>query len=279
MSMSNVNELRPMSVRSSGSHATLEVPAQRGSQATLSPPIDGSEEEDSLGDNGDGTASQGAQIVALQSDLADRNRYIATLEKRLLQARRSSHSRVSMSLSQKVVESEDGGLSSAMAEKDAEISSLRAQLEDKERMISALTSARKKGEAAQEIGSEGSPGSRRTSRQHSEGSPSNTVSTGKTTASPTQISPLKFPSQKVMHTPRTQRNIADMTRMLDELISKQVDSVKNASLEGPRRGSLDRELRREGATGIRRGSLPGESSGPKRSSLRPVDEVLVDQAL
>ncbi|PVI02611.1 kinesin-domain-containing protein [Periconia macrospinosa] len=279
MSMSNAGDMRPVSVRSSGSHATLEVPAQRGSHSTLSPiHIDGSEEEDSLGDNGDGTATQSAQIVALQSDLADRNRYIATLEKRLLQARRSSHSRVSMSLSQKVAESEDGGISAAIAEKDAEISSLRAQLEDKERMISALTSARKKGEAAQDIGSDGSPGSRRTSRQHSEGSTPNTVTTGKTTASPTTISPLKISSQKAIYTPKTQRNIADMTRMLDELISKQVDSVKNEGLEGPRRGSLDRELRREAVTGIRRGSLPGEASGgpPKRSSLRPVDEVLVD---
>lgn len=281
LSMSNVGEIRPISVRSSGSHATLEVP-KRGSHSTISPlPIDGSEEEDSLGDNGDGTASQGAQINALQSDLADKNRYIATLEKRLLQARRSSHSRVSMSLSQKIVESEDGGVSAAMAEKDAEISSLRAQLEDKERMISALTSARKKGEAAQEIGSEGSPGSRRTSRQHSEGSTPNTITTGKTTASPTTtISPLKISPQKSIYTPKTQRNIADMTRMLDELISKQVDSVKGEG-DGPRRGSLDREFRREAANEARRGSLPGESSGPaprRSSSLRPrpVNEISVN---
>lgn len=53
---------------------------------------------------------QGTQIQALQSDLADKDRYISTLEERLLNARRSSNSRVSMSLSHKLGRSsEDGG--------------------------------------------------------------------------------------------------------------------------------------------------------------------------
>lgn len=252
--LSNGGDLRPISVRSSGSHATLEVPGQRGSQAAYSSlPLDGSEEEDSLGENGDGTASQGAQIQALQSDLADKNRYIATLEKRLLQARRSSHSRVSMSLSHKAAGSEDGGLVAALAEKDAEISNLRAQLEDKERMIAALTSARKKSEAAQELGSEGSPGSRRTSHQRSEGSNGSTIPKGSTSP----ISPKTF-----LPTSKSERNIEDVTRMLDEMISKQVDSVRADSLHGPRRSSLAGD----------------GSTGPRRSSLRPVNEGLVSEA-
>lgn len=243
---STVSDFRPMSVRSSASHATLEVP-KRGSQTTLcAVPVDG-DDEDSLGDNGDGTASQSAQIQSLQSDLADKNRYIATLEKRLLQARRTSHSRVSMSLSQKVGgSSEEGGLLATIAEKDAEISNLRAQLEDKERMIAALTSARKKNEAAQELGSDGSPGSRRTSQQRSDSS--------HTRGSPVTTSPRSFS----LTSAKPERNMDDVTRMLDEMISKQVDSVRT---------SADR---------LRRSSLPGDasaSSGTRRSSLRPVNEL------
>jgi centromeric protein E len=252
--MSIVGDVRPISTRSSGSHTTLEVPGRRGSQGPLSPlPLDGSEEEDSLGENGDGTATQTVQIQALQTDLADKNRYIATLEKRLLQARRSSHSRVSMSLTHKVAGcSEDGGLVAMVAEKDAEISSLRAQLEDKERMIAALTSARKKSEAAQELASDGSPSSRRTSHQRSEGSNS-----GSAKRSPSPIIGLRT----TVPEPKPERNIEDVTRMLDEMISKQVDSVRANSLSG-----------------VRRGSLPHDTNGTRRSSLRPVDEGLAREA-
>jgi centromeric protein E len=243
--MSNVGDIRPSSVRSSGSHATLEVPGQRGSQSQL-PPLDGSEEEDSVGENGDGTATQSLQIQSLQTDLADRDRYIKTLEKRLLQARRSSHSRVSMSLTHMATGSEDGSLVATIAEKDAEISNLRAQLDDKERMIAALTSSRKKNEAAQELASEGSPGSRRTSHQRSEGS---NGSVAKGSQSPTSPKTLALEA-------KPERNIEDVTRMLDEMISKQVDSVRANSLGG-----------------VRRSSLPHDNT--RRSSLRPVAEALV----
>jgi len=248
--MSNIGDIRPSSIRSSGSHATLEVPGARGSQSQISPlPLDGSEEEDSLGENGDGTATQTVQIQSLQTDLVDKNRYIATLEKRLLQARRSSHSRVSMSLTHKVTGSEDGGLVATIAEKDAEISNLRAQLEDKERMIAALTSSRKKSEAAQELASEGSPGSRRTSHQRSEGSNSSFAK-----GSPSSIGP-----KPVALEIKPERNIEDVTRMLDEMISKQVDSVRANSLSG-----------------VRRSSLPHDST--RRTSLRPVTEGLAREA-
>ena len=81
----NHHDMRPSSIRSSASHATLEVPGKRQSTPHLH--MDGSEEDDSVGENGDGSASQTVQIQALQADLADKNRYIATLEKRLLHAR------------------------------------------------------------------------------------------------------------------------------------------------------------------------------------------------
>ncbi|KAL5396797.1 hypothetical protein PMIN06_006581 [Paraphaeosphaeria minitans] len=269
---STVSDFRPASVRSSASQVTLEVP-KRGSQITLSAvPIDGDEDEDSLGDDGDGTASQSAQIHSLQSDLVDKNRYIATLEKRLLQARRASHSRVSMSLSQKVGgSSEEGGLLSTIAEKDAEISSLRAQLEDKERMIAALTSARKKNETAQELGSDGSPGSRRTSQQRSDGGSCSNgimvprgslVITGPRAFSMTSAVAERHvgtgsPRTLSLTSARPERNAQhEIDNLLEQLMKS--NEVRRASAE------------------MRRSSLPGDANaigGQRRSSLRPVNEL------
>lgn len=215
---SHVSDFRPMSVRSSASHATLEVP--RASMQSFPLPTEGSEEEDSVGENGDGLASAGAQIQALQTDLADRNRYIATLEKRLLQARRSSHSRVSMSINSRHGGSEDGGLLATIAERDSEISTLRAQLEDKERMITALTTARKRNDTAHDVGSDSSPGSRRTSSyQRSEGSSVNVLN-AKGPTSP--ISPSHPPFLPPAPS-NPGKNIEEMTRMLDEMITGRVD--------------------------------------------------------
>ncbi|KAF2134235.1 kinesin-domain-containing protein [Dothidotthia symphoricarpi CBS 119687] len=229
---SNTGDMRPSSIRSCASHATLEVPRTSHSHHSSAPHgLDGSEEDDSVGENGDGSASQGAQIHALQADLADRNRYITTLEKRLLQARRSSHSRVSMSIRDKLGSSEDGGLLATIAERDAEISSLRAQLEDKERMIAALTSARKKNENAHDVGSDGSPGSRRTSmyrRSNSEGSSiraSGVSLVAKGPTSPTSPKPFLPPPSN-----NTGKNIEEMTRMLDEMITGRVDRARRSSL-------------------------------------------------
>lgn len=64
-------------------------------------PSSGSEDNGSLGGEDDGVASLAAQVRALRADLAERDRYIATLEKRLWQARRASHSRTSIGLSQR----------------------------------------------------------------------------------------------------------------------------------------------------------------------------------
>lgn len=220
--LNNHVDMRPISVRSSASHATLEVPGQHTTQPSL--PMDGSEEDDSVGENGDGFASQAVQIQALQTDLADKNRYITTLEKRLLHARRSSHSRVSMTLSHKLGGgSEDGGLIAVIAEKDTEILNLRAQLEDKERMIAALTSARKKNDNAHEMGSDGSPGSRRTSSyQRSEGSSASLIAKGPT--SPISGKPFLPPA-----TNNTGKNIEEMTRMLDEMLTARVDKAARRS--------------------------------------------------
>jgi len=117
------------------------------------------QDEDSTGGEfNDGNASLSAQVRALQADLGDRNRYIVTLEKRLLQARRSSQNRTSYGHSVSPHNTKMPGLNEAVVaegrfevllkEKDDEIAELRARLDDKERMVSALRSAARKRDAA-----------------------------------------------------------------------------------------------------------------------------------
>ncbi|ODA81769.1 hypothetical protein RJ55_00273 [Drechmeria coniospora] len=107
-------------------------------------------EEDHAGEYGDGTASLTAQNRALRADLADKNRYIATLEKRLLHARRASSSRTSVGFSagKGILVGEDHSVAAAMKEKDGEIADLRARLDDKDRMLTALRSAARSREVA-----------------------------------------------------------------------------------------------------------------------------------
>ncbi|KAB8216014.1 kinesin motor domain-containing protein [Aspergillus novoparasiticus] len=99
------------------------------------------EEEDIVGEFADGKASAQRQIVALQADLSDKNRYISTLERRLLQARRSSHSRMSIGVKAGSATSENPDMVALLREKDMEINELRQQLDDKDRMLAALRSA------------------------------------------------------------------------------------------------------------------------------------------
>ena len=105
-------------------------------------------EDDSAGPGGDGEATLIRQNNMLQADLSDKNRYIATLEKRLLQARRSSNSRASMSFSNRgsAAIMEEPNTDALVREKDREIEELRAKLDDQTRMVQALRSATRKRE-------------------------------------------------------------------------------------------------------------------------------------
>lgn len=131
---------------SSGSITMGVLPAVLPSQLAE----ESEDEEDSAGPRGDGEASLVRQNSMLQADLSDKNRYIATLEKRLIQARRSSQSRTSMSfsypnrVSNGHVEYHD--IDSLVREKDKEIDELRAKLDDQTRMVQALRSAARKRE-------------------------------------------------------------------------------------------------------------------------------------
>ncbi len=232
-------EWQSKSARSSASHATLEAPvatAHRNSSAStvsLSSILPsqvltgaqvepGSDEDDCLGENGDGTATFQAQIRALQADLADRNRYISTLEKRLLQARRSSHSRVSATFtaSHKLAAglAEDGSIEVLLREKDSEIADLRARLDDKDKMVTALRSAARKRdladltpEAPAPIGDASHP--RGTVQQSLDSNPSPAVRLG--TISPVALLSPTFDKRT--------KPVDEITKILDEMIQDRAE--------------------------------------------------------
>lgn len=227
------------------------------------------EEEDSTGEFGDGIASFNARIRALQADLADKNRYISTLEKRLLQARRSSQSRMSLafgSSSQRSPDAEEDepGVNHVIEEKDAEIALLRSQLDDKDRMVNALRSAARKRDNA-DLGSEPtSPDQRRESQHHSKNSNESQGSNGAFPFSPVELlSPQKDKEAK-------RRSIDEMSRILDEMIQDRVESGQlTKSSKGSVRATYDR--RQDGG-----GKVP--HVGALAASLRPISTLSTAEA-
>lgn len=185
------------------------------------------DEEDSVGEFGDGTASLAAQNRALQADLVDKNRYIATLEKRLLQARRASSSRTSGGLSsgsKGIMVGEDHSVSTALKEKDAEIAELRAQLEDKDRMLIALRSAARRGEIADR-----SIETRASQLMMLENGPRSNP------ASPTSPQRPLFRHSSVRSSHKDRRSTDEMSRILDEMIQ---DRVETGHIVKSTRGSV-----------------------------------------
>ncbi|KAI1461652.1 kinesin-domain-containing protein [Annulohypoxylon moriforme] len=182
------------------------------------------EDEDSLGEYGDGTASLQAQNQSLQADLADKNRYIATLEKRLLQARRASSSRTSVGLSapnKGIMVGEDHSVSTLMKEKDAEIAELRARLDDKDRMLAALRSAARSRDAAEGIDFSRNDQSRTETRNDTRSS-----LLYEQAASPPPQGALPDPPIPKGHSPikKRTRSVDEMSRILDEMIQDRVEA-------------------------------------------------------
>lgn len=221
--------LRTSIATSNGSHSLLERPGSMGSSASTIGQRSirkrrssigeqaSNDEEDSLGEYGDGTASLQAQNQALQADLADKNRYIATLEKRLLQARRASSSRTSSGFSaphKGIMVGEDHSVSTLMKEKDAEIAELRARLEDKDRMLSALRSAARSRDAAEGIDTSRSE-TRSSLLYEQAASP---PPQGALPDPPVSASKGQSPIRK-----RT-RSVDEMSRILDEMIQDRVEA-------------------------------------------------------
>lgn len=185
------------------------------------------DEDDSVGEYGDGTASLTAQNRALQADLVDKNRYIATLEKRLLQARRASSSRTSGGLSSSskgIMVGEDHSVSAALKERDAEIAELRAQLEDKDRMLIALRSAARRGEIADR-----SIETRASQLMMLENGPRSNPT------SPTSPQRPLFRHSSVRTSPKDRRGTDEMSRILDEMIQ---DRVETGHIVKSTRGSV-----------------------------------------
>jgi len=180
------------------------------------------EDEEGLGEYGDGMATLQARNQALQSDLADKTRYIATLEKRLLQARRASSSRTSMGFaapSKSIMVGEDHSVSALLKDKDTEIAELRARLEDKDRMLTALRSAARSRDAAEGFESPRLE-SLRTEARHSllhEGA-----------ASPPPQACLPEPPVMIgmshESTRKRTKSVDEMSRILDEMIQDRVET-------------------------------------------------------
>ncbi len=192
------------------------------------------DEEDSLGEFGDGTASLQAQNRALQADLADKTRYCQTLEKRLLQARRSSHSRTSVSFSTPskagIMVGEDHGVAALLKEKDAEIADLRARLDDKDRMLTALRSAARSRNTADR-----DPRASQ-SLQMLENGPQSPVSARASQLLDGSVSPVG--PVKSLLSPKTRKrtkSVDEMSKILDEMIQ---DRVESGMLVKSSRGSV-----------------------------------------
>ena len=214
------------------------------------------DDEEAGGDFGDGRASLQAQVRALQADLQDKTRYISTLEKRLLQARRSSHSRVSMAFNKPI--GDEGDFQRRLEEKDAMISDLQ-------RTVAALRSAVRKREIAElsvpdmstseykhiriQGPSHQSSNSNSSSQMSSQlgsqlssqsGGPQQQIQSGGP-RSPLTASPLTILSpQKAMDKKR--KTVDEMSKMLDEMIQDKVENGKlnkrSSSVRVPSRGSI-----------------------------------------
>ncbi|CAD0096634.1 unnamed protein product [Aureobasidium mustum] len=135
----------------SGSTTAGMLPIARTSQIELASASEDENDDEEMAADEDaldpGSASSARRISALQADLADKDRYIATLERRLLQTRNNSYSKASSAKSplQSRVPSRDGQNTDAVVkEKDQEIERLRQKLEDQTRMVTALRNAARK---------------------------------------------------------------------------------------------------------------------------------------
>lgn len=261
LSTATTTDLGPSrSVRSSTSHSTLgtfgPTVSRRPSMAsvgagpsTFSPVTD---EEEDAGEYGDGMASLQAQNRALQADLQDKNRYIATLEKRLLQARRSSHSRTSMGFSR--APQDESEVYKHLEEKDAAIADLQ-------KTVAALRSALRQRSLADMTpdSSSGEFKPRKGLRIQFDGEEASRNPVDEVRSSSTGMTPMALLSpQKVDNKKR--KSVDEMSKMLDEMIQDKVESGqlvkgKSGSVRvPPRSGSSRRHSRRAS------GSQPGNTA-------------------
>ncbi|OJJ43009.1 hypothetical protein ASPZODRAFT_75307 [Penicilliopsis zonata CBS 506.65] len=251
---------RPISFASINSTDTLgALPYPPGS-------FGNDEDDDNMGEFADGRASFQTQIAALQADLSDKNRYISTLERRLLQARRSSHSRMSMGMKGNMPP-DSPDLMAVIREKDMEINELRLQLDDKDRMLTALRSATRHRDFAQ-VGSDPQSPELKSSAHFQQGYGNDITSSpvkdvaGETTSLVARSTSFKDPE-------RTKRKgLDEMSRMLDEMIQ---DRVESGQLVKSSHGSVRvaNESRRASSSA---GGIPGLNTAIPKLPEPPVPE-------
>ena len=224
---------RTASMTSTSSTIGRKTSSHRSSGGVADPPVV-VEDDDSMGEFGDGTASLAAQNRALQADLADKNRYIQTLEKRLLQARRASSSRASVGLAsgKGIMVGEDHSVSALIKEKDSEIAELRARLDDKDKMLAALRSAARSRDNADRV----------ESRSEHRGSQILDSNPG---PPPAASLPSTSLARQVSHLRKRTKSVDEMSRMLDEMIQ---DRVETGQIIRSTRGSVRIAPERKEAT-------------------------------
>lgn len=287
MSTKTLRSLRPSGSQSTlgGATPSLQRTVSGGSTITAagkesdeqySPVSSMGNEEDSAGEFGDGTATSRAHIRALQADLADKNRYISTLEKRLLQARRSSHSKSSAlgsptSQKKQGLIEENASTIEVLREKDAEIADLRARLDDKDRMVNALRSAARHRDTADFAAEPLSSEIRKESQHQSKDSGGSGNSGGNGISFTSPVSPVQLlsPSSPVQYQEKEKdmkrKSIDEMTKILDSMIN---DRVQTGGLVIGANGMVRplQERRKESLSGI-------PSVGALAATLRPISTI------
>ena len=252
-SYSNGEMLRSRSLRSSaghsmnGSHAPSLYRTMSGAStntisarfSNISSPhmlLEIEHEDETMDHFADGTATLQAQNKALQSDLIEKAKYISTLEKRLLQARRSSHSRTSATFTPVLVQprsptnsahGEDGSdISTTLQEKDSEIAELKAKLVDQEKALTALRVEARKYESNDTIpdNTAFSPITKQFPSHQSNDSHGSSVA-GNMSLSPVELlsSSHKVRNRELDRDMR-RKSVDEMSRMLDEMIQDRVDN-------------------------------------------------------
>lgn len=170
--------------------------------------IGNEDDDDTMGEFADGKASLQRHVSALQADLGDKNRYIATLERRLLQARRSSHSRMSAGMKGGNTGTENTDTAAIIREKDMEINELRSQLDDKDRMLAALRSATRHRDVARVA----------TDPVQTPNSDTNSGSRSPDTLNSPRLSLVESEKEK------KRKSVDEVSKMLDEMIQDRVES-------------------------------------------------------
>ncbi|MCJ1292044.1 hypothetical protein MMC34_003594 [Xylographa carneopallida] len=163
----NTSDRGSRSLRSSASFSTLHSTLRRsGSGASTGTEVPANhieplqspyelDEDDTIGPFADSEAPLSTVIQNLRMDLTAKNRYITTLERRVDQARRSSHSRSSLGPGLTAAQHEQAlqEKDATIREKTAEVAKLRGVLEERDRALAILRAAAQRRAATEGVAS------------------------------------------------------------------------------------------------------------------------------